>query len=154
MTFDGHRGTRGVKQPNSPFLRGINSLVTKRIKRKGGGTVMGIETLVLTTVGRKTGQERSVPIGFFRQDGSWLVVASANGAIENPGWYYNIAGNPDKVSVFVDGKTVAVTPEQLHGDEREAAWKQVIETSKRFAKYQTKTDREIPVIRLTPQPQA
>jgi len=76
------------------------------------------------------------------------VVAAAAGAPKNPAWYYNLAANPDQVSVEVPGGTVAVTAEQLHGAEREKAWKQIVTASAQFAKYQEKTDRELPVIRL------
>ncbi len=77
-------------------------------------------------------------------------MASAGGAARNPAWYYNIAAHPDKVKVEIDGRTVPVTAEQLHGAEREQAWQQIIAAAPRFAGYQRKTDREIPVIRLVP----
>jgi deazaflavin-dependent oxidoreductase (nitroreductase family) len=79
-------------------------------------------------------------------------VASAAGAPKNPAWYYNIAAHPDKVHIETTGRKVAVTAEQLHGAARDEAWKQITTSAKRFAQYQQKTDRELPVIRLTPQP--
>jgi deazaflavin-dependent oxidoreductase (nitroreductase family) len=69
--------------------------MARRIRRKGGGKFMGFNALVLTTVGHKSGLERTTPVGWFPgQDGSWLIVASANGAVGNPAWYYNIAARP------------------------------------------------------------
>lgn len=62
----------------------------------------------------------------------------------------NIAAHPDQVSVEIDGRTLTVTPEQLHGPERKKAWDQIAQSASRFAGYQDKTDRKIPVIRLTP----
>jgi deazaflavin-dependent oxidoreductase (nitroreductase family) len=79
-------------------------------------------------------------------------VASAAGAPKNPAWYYNIAAHPDKVHIETAGRKVAVTAEQLHGAARDEAWKQITTSAKRFAQYQQKTDRELPVIRLTPRP--
>ena len=70
----------------------------------------------------------------------------------NPAWYYNIAANPDRVRIEFAGQRIEVTPEQLHGDEREAAWRQVTTTASGFARYERITDRQIPVIRLTPRP--
>lgn len=109
----------------------------------------GMNALVLTTVGRKSGVERSSPVGYFPgKDGSWLIVASAAGAPKNPAWYYNIAAHPDNVRIELAGHTVAVTAEQLHGAARDEAWRQIIAAAPRFAKYQEKTDRELPIIRL------
>jgi deazaflavin-dependent oxidoreductase (nitroreductase family) len=110
---------------------------------------MGVNALVLTTVGRKSGRERTTPVGWFPGKGdSWLIVASAGGAVRNPAWYYNIAANPDQIRIEVDGRKVAVVAEQLHGDERAEAWQQIITAAPRFAQYQQKTDRELPIIRL------
>jgi hypothetical protein len=52
----------------------------------------------------------------------------------------------------VDGRKIAVTAEQLHGTEREQAWQQITTAAPRFTQYQAKTDRELPIIRLTPRP--
>ena len=76
------------------------------------------------------------------------IVASKGGAPENPAWYYNLAAHPEQVSIEFSGRTEAVIAEQLHGPERESAWRQITAASQRFADYQDKTDRELPVIRL------
>jgi deazaflavin-dependent oxidoreductase (nitroreductase family) len=129
----------------------VNKLAAVRIRRKGG-KFMGFNALILTTVGRKSGVERTNPVGWFPgKGGSWLVVASAAGAAGNPAWYYNIAAHPDKVRIEVEGRTVAVTAEQLHGAERTEAWEQIVAAVPRFGQYQQKTDRELPVIRLVAQ---
>ena len=151
MSFDTAAGTRGARQPSGFALRAANKLMASRIRRRGGGKVMGFSALILTTVGRKTGAERTTPVGWFPgQDGSWLIVASANGAAGNPAWYYNIAAHPDQVRIEVEGRKVAVTAEQLHGAERAEAWQQIATSAPRFAQYQQKTDRELPIIRLVP----
>jgi deazaflavin-dependent oxidoreductase (nitroreductase family) len=112
---------------------------------------MGFNALVLTTVGRKSGLERTSPVGWFPgTDGSWLIVASAAGAPGNPAWYYNIAAHPDKIQIEVEGRKQAVTAAQLHGAERAEAWTQITAAAPRFAQYQQKTDRELPIIRLIP----
>ena len=153
MSFDTRRGTRGAWQPSGPILRWVNGIVTRRLRRRGGRRMLGFDTLILTTVGRHSGAERTNPVGWFPgKDGSWLVVASANGAANNPAWYYNIAAHPDRVRIEVDGRTVAVTAEQLRDGERAEAWQQITTTAPRFAQYQRKTDRELPVIRLVPRP--
>ena len=151
MSFDTAAGTRGARQPSGFALRAVNKLMASRIRRRDGGKVMGFNALILTTVGRKTGAERTTPVGWFPgQDGSWLIVASANGAAGNPAWYYNIAAHPDQVQIEVEGRKVAVVAEQLHGAERAEAWQQITTSAPRFARYQQKTDRELPIIRLVP----
>jgi deazaflavin-dependent oxidoreductase (nitroreductase family) len=148
VSFDTHAGTRGARQPAGLIVRSVNKVAAGRIRRKGG-KFMGFNALILTTIGRKSGAERTNPVGWFPgKDGSWLIVASAAGAAGNPAWYYNIAAHPDKVRIEVEGRTVAVAAEQLQGAERSEAWEQIVATAPRFGKYQQKTDRELPVIRL------
>lgn len=151
MAFDTPAGTRGARQPRAGLMmRLANKTAVGRIRRKG--QMMGFNALILTTIGAKTGTERTNPVGWFPgPDGSRLIVASAGGAARNPAWYHNIAAHPDKVQIEVDGRTIPVTAEQLHGAERDQAWQQITTAVPRFAGYQGKTDRELPVIRLVPQ---
>jgi deazaflavin-dependent oxidoreductase (nitroreductase family) len=152
MSFDTTAGTRGARQPSGFAARWSNKLIASRI-RKGGAKFLGFNALVLTTVGAKTGAERTTPVGWFPgPDGSWLIVASAGGAAGNPAWYYNIAAHPDQVQIDVEGRKVPVVAEQLHGADRAEAWQQITTAAPRFAGYERKTDRELPVIRLVPRP--
>ena len=150
MTFDTRAETRGARQPRAGLMmRWVNKTAAGRIRRTG--KMMGFNALILTTIGGRTGAERTSPVGWFPgPDGSWLIVASAAGAARNPAWYHNIAAHPDNVKIEVDGRTVVVTAEQLHGAERDQAWQQITTAAPRFGQYQRKTDRELPVIRLIP----
>jgi deazaflavin-dependent oxidoreductase (nitroreductase family) len=150
MSFDTRKGTRGTRQPNGRLMRWGNTLMARRLRRSTNGKMMGFNALILHTVGRRTGQPRTNPVGWWPgPDGSWLICASANAAADNPAWYYNLAAHPDQVSIEVNGQTIPVTAEQLHGAEREQAWQQITTAAPRFAQYQTRTDRQLPVIRLT-----
>jgi deazaflavin-dependent oxidoreductase (nitroreductase family) len=114
---------------------------------------LGMDLLFLTTVGRKSGQERVTPVAWFPQgDGTWLIVASAAGSAQNPAWYRNIAAHPDRLQIELRDQTILVTAEQLSGPAREQAWQQIVAAQPRYAKYQQNTDRELPVIRLVPRP--
>ena len=151
-TFDARPGTRGARQPSGRILLGINGFVARRL-RKGGKNPPGFDfdLLLLTTTGRKSGLERTTPLGWASDgNGGWLIAASANGAASVPNWYYNLAAAPDKARIEVRGATIPVSAAQLHGTEREAAWQTLTTAIPRFSKYAKKTDREIPVIRLTP----
>ena len=154
MNFDTRAGTRGGWQPGAggPIGRWYTERIVNRIRRKG--TIMGLQALVLTTVGGRSGVDRTSPVMGWLPDeeGRWLIVAAANGGARNPAWYYNIAAHPDEVRIETPGGTVAVVAEQLHGSERDEAWRQIAAASPKCAKYQDKTDRELPIIRLTPRP--
>jgi deazaflavin-dependent oxidoreductase (nitroreductase family) len=149
VSFTTGNGTRGVRMRGGKVMLWLNKQMIKRIRKKGRAA--GLNALVLTTVGRRSGAERSTPVGWFPgPGGTWLIVASAGGAARNPAWYYNLAAHPDKVRIETAGRALAVTADQLHGDEREQAWRQITAAAPRFAQYERQTDREIPVIRLTP----
>jgi deazaflavin-dependent oxidoreductase (nitroreductase family) len=149
MTFNTPSGSRGVSQPGiaKQFLKLFNKFSAGRIRKTG--KFGELPSLVLTTVGSKSGQERKTPLAYFPADGGgWLIVASFAGAAKNPSWYYNLGAHPDQVFIEFAGRTESVVAEQLHGSEREAAWRQITAASQRFKEYQEKTDRELPVIRL------
>jgi deazaflavin-dependent oxidoreductase (nitroreductase family) len=150
MSFDSPAGTRGGRQPRAGLLlRWLNRTAASRFRRTG--KMMGMSGLILTTVGARSGAERTSPVGWWPgPDSGWLIVAAANGAARNPAWYHNIAAHPDDVQIEVDGRRIPVTAEQLHGAERAQAWQQIATAAPRFAQYQAKTDRELPVIRLLP----
>jgi deazaflavin-dependent oxidoreductase (nitroreductase family) len=151
-TFDARPGTRGGRQLRGRPVLWINGFVARRV-RKGGKNPPGFDfdLLLLTTTGRKSGVERTTPLGWVSDgNGGWLIAASANGQASLPAWYHNLAAAPDKARIEVNGATVPVSAEQLHGTEREAAWQTLTTAIPRFAGYPQKTDREIPVIRLTP----
>lgn len=149
MSFDTPRGTRGARQPRAGLLlRMFNRNAANRFRRTG--KLIGINGLILTTVGAKSAVERTSPVGWWPgPDGSWLIVAAANGAAHNPAWYHNLAAHPDKAWIEVQGRRIAVRAEQLHGAARAQAWDQIATSTPRFARYQDQTDRELPVIRLT-----
>ena len=151
MSFNTPRGSHGVSQPSlfRSFLKLFNKYSAGRIRKTG--KLGDMTSLVLTTVGKKSGLERKTPLAYFPDDdGGWLVVASYAGAARNPDWYYNLAAQPDRVSIEFGGRRESVVAEQLNGAERDAAWRRITAASERFSEYQSKTDRELPVIRLTP----
>lgn len=153
MSFQTSTGTRGSRQPTGLLrwlLLRLNKVVMSRIRRKGS-MFMDRNALVLTTIGAKSGAERTTPVGWFPgEDDSWLIVASAAGAAKNPAWYHNIAAHPDQVHIELAGRSIAVTAEQLNGADREKAWQQITTVVPQFARYQERTDRQLPIIRLVP----
>lgn len=151
QSFDTHAGTRGARRTSGPLQRRLDKLATTRIGRRVYRRLMHCETLIVATIGHRSGAGRATPVaGFPGGDGSWLIVAAAGGTAVNPAWYYNIAAHPGHVWVEVEGRRIPVSAQQLHGAERALAWQQITTTARQFAWFQRKTDREFPVIRLTP----
>jgi deazaflavin-dependent oxidoreductase (nitroreductase family) len=142
-------GTRGFKAPGAfrPLAR-LHARIYKLIGGRGHRNMV-----VLTTLGSRSGLERSSTVASFPEgDGTWLVVASMGGEARHPSWYVNLAKNPDRVFLQVRGKRFLVRPASLHDEDRAAAWRRITTEAPNFAEYQTKTDREIPVVRLTREP--
>jgi deazaflavin-dependent oxidoreductase (nitroreductase family) len=131
------------------FQRRANVKTVERIRRKGG-TFMGMELLILHTVGRRSGADRQSAVAWFDDGGGgWLIIASGGGD-RNPDWYTNLVAHPDRAAVEVYGsEPVQVTPHLLEGAEREPAWNHIAAAQPRIAKYQSKSDRVYPVVRLT-----
>lgn len=127
-----------------------NARVIRKL-RKGRSRYMGMDLLVLETVGKRTGERRETPLAWFGDgDGAWISVASGGGE-RNPGWYTNLIANPDRAAVELPGRQpFPIAPETLTGAERDAAWKLIAEAQPRIAKYQGKSDRIYPIVRLTP----
>lgn len=150
------RGTRGSRFFNMPpLLKAVFTAVNLGMYRLMGRRmrIQGRPLLLLMTLGAKTGKPRQVPLAWFEDDpprsDAWLVVASAAGAAEHPGWYVNLARRPDDASIEVGGRHVAVTPQSLEGEERGRAWARIVALAPGYGQYAVTTDREIPVVRLT-----
>jgi deazaflavin-dependent oxidoreductase (nitroreductase family) len=122
-----------------------------KVHQRSGDRFQGMDLLYLTTKGAQSGKERRTPVARFEDgDGAWLVVASNGGRARHPGWYHNIRAHPDQIWAEVAGHNVRVRAEKLEGPSRDAAWERITAAQPRFAGYQRKTDRPIPVLRLTP----
>jgi deazaflavin-dependent oxidoreductase (nitroreductase family) len=151
------RGTRGAGFPKmAPWMLAVFHFMNVGMFRLLGRRmrVQGRPLLLLTTTGAKTGRRRETTLGWFpdeeRGGGSRLIVASKAGAATHPSWYVNLARRPDGAAIEVDGHRFAVNAESLHGAERDRAWKRIVALAPGYRKYEQQTDREIPVVRLTP----
>ncbi|MGP0100060.1 MAG: nitroreductase family deazaflavin-dependent oxidoreductase [Solirubrobacteraceae bacterium] len=108
----------------------------------------GTTILLLTTVGRSSGEPRTTPL-IHRIDGErWIVVASKGGAPANPSWYENLLANPE-ASIEVRDETVPVRASTAEGEERARLWSLMTEAWPAYDDYQANTEREIPVVVLT-----
>lgn len=103
--------------------------------------------LLLTTVGRKSGQERTVPLFYARLGERLVVIASYGGADVHPAWWLNLQA-AGKGQVELVGETFDVSPTVLDGEEREQAWQAMTAFWPQYDDYAKQTAREIPVVAL------
>ena len=109
----------------------------------------GATSLLLTTTGRKSGEPRTSALIFAADGDDFLVVASMGGAPQHPSWYLNLTANPE-AEVQVKADHVAVTARTASDDEKPRLWKIVTEQWPNYDVYQTRTDRVIPLVVLSP----
>ena len=99
----------------------VNRATNVVVRRLGLRRFRGGDLLLLTTVGRRTGQPRTTPLLYLAEEGRWIVVASNGGADWEPGWWLNLrAGSPGTVKI--DGTSMHVSGTELDGQERETVW--------------------------------
>jgi deazaflavin-dependent oxidoreductase (nitroreductase family) len=112
----------------------------------GGGKGM-IPTLLLTTVGRKSGRDLTLPLIFGQSGSDYVVVASKGGAPAHPAWYLNLEANPE-VQVQVKADKFTARAHTATGAERAPLWTKMVDIYGPYADYQKKTDRQIPIVVL------
>jgi deazaflavin-dependent oxidoreductase (nitroreductase family) len=113
-----------------------------------GSNVNG-PVLLLTTIGRKTGQPRTWPLGYL-QDGESLVIVGSNGGKDvHPGWYWNLQARPE-AEVQVGGRAFRVRAEQAGPEEEERLWPRLVAQAPVWGTYRSKTTRHVPLMILHP----
>lgn len=127
----------------------MNARMNRKI-RGGNGTFMGMDVLILNTVGRRSGAPRQTPISWFPgDDGTYLLVASG-GKNGHPDWHLNLMGHPEQATIELPGEAPRpVTPRVLTGAERATAWESITNAQPRYGKYQAKSEHEYAVVSLS-----
>jgi deazaflavin-dependent oxidoreductase (nitroreductase family) len=140
--------------PSDLGLKAMNAVHRTVLKVSGGRlgwNAMNMPVLELTTTGRKTGRRHSIMLTSPLQDGDAIVVvASRGGDDHHPAWFLNLRNDPN-VEVAVGGEPRRpMVARVADGDERARLWPLVTADHKNYAGYQTRTDREIPLVLLEP----
>ena len=140
--------------PSDLILKTMNGVHRTILTLSGGRlgwNAMNMPVLELTTTGRKSGQRRSVMLTSPYQEGTTLVVvASRGGDDQHPAWFLNLRDDPE-VEVAMGGKPKRPMRARVaNAEERARLWPLVTADHKNYADYQTKTDREIPLVLLEP----
>ncbi len=138
----------------SGFWRGAGKVHTRLYQWSGGrfgATSGGFEHLLLTTVGRKSGQERTVPLTYMAEGDSYVLVASNGGADRHPAWWLNLEKTPD-ATIQVGGEVRKVVASRATPAEWETLWPKVKSYNPFYGVYEQITARDIPVVILRPVP--
>lgn len=121
--------------------------------RLSGGRLMGkmgaAPILLLTTMGRKSGRSRTVPLLYVKEDQGFVVVASLAGAPKHPAWYLNVEANP-KVELQVGSQRFAAVARRSSAEEKARLWPRLVAIYPQYENYQKRTTREIPLVIVTP----
>jgi deazaflavin-dependent oxidoreductase (nitroreductase family) len=129
------------------FHRGLLRVSCGRL----GWRTAGMPVLELTTTGRKSGQPRSVMLTSpVQQDDAIVIVASRGGDDHHPAWFLNLRDRPDVEVAFAGKPKRPMRARVATPEERAALWPQVTAAYKGYDSYQTRTDREIPLVLLEP----
>jgi deazaflavin-dependent oxidoreductase (nitroreductase family) len=151
------------KQLDSPVLPKIFKYAGKAhvwVYRRTGGRIGGkwrigagfrkpVPTMLLEHRGRKSGKVFVTPLLYMRDGADVVIVASQGGRKEHPQWYRNLVANPDTF-MEIGSERSAVRAVVAGPEERARLWPRLVEVYADFANYQSWTEREIPVIVLTP----
>src|SRR6266566_7579458 len=106
-----------------------------------GGKMGKLPILLLTTTGRKTGKQRTLPVVYIKDDSAYVITASAGGADKHPGWFFNIRSNP-QATIQVKDKRIKVTAEVAGSEKKSELWAQLVEVAPNFAGYEKRTTRD------------
>lgn len=129
--------------------RGQTALYKVSKGRVAGSFLEGAPVALVTTIGRKSGEPRVVPLLFLREDNRVVLVASQGGSDKHPAWYLNLKANP-KVKVQIKDKVLNLTARDATEQERTEYWPKLTSFYKGFDDYQSWTDRVIPVVICDP----
>jgi F420H(2)-dependent quinone reductase len=135
------------------FIKLMSRAQTFVFKKSGGRIgnkfLRGTEVGILTTTGRKTGQQRESPLLFLQEGQRIVLVASQGGRQGNPMWYLNLEANP-KVSFQTKNEILALTARDATDEERAEYWPKLDAMYADYANYRSWTDREIPIVICDP----
>ncbi|MFT4571236.1 MAG: deazaflavin-dependent oxidoreductase (nitroreductase family) [Hyphomicrobiaceae bacterium] len=135
---------------NAGIYKAVGRLHTPLYRVTGGligHHMAGVTNLLLTTKGRRSGEPRTVALAYLDDGGHWILIGSHGGNDKHPAWFLNIRANPD-ARIQVGADVVAVRARITVDEERSKLWAAACEMWPNYARYQTLTTREIPVVVL------
>ena len=113
------------------------------------GELAGMKVLLLSTTGAKSGAQRTTALTYLEADGAYVVIGSFLGEPRHPAWVHNLRANPRAI-IQVGARQLAVSAREARGEERAVLWARLVARQPDYRAYETRTDREIPVVVLSP----
>ncbi len=131
-------------------VMGAHTWVYRTTKGRLGQRLPGLyPMLLLDHVGAKSGVKRTSPLLYVRDGDDVAIVASKGGFPKNPAWFYNLRANPE-TTIQIGADKLPVNAHVADAKERERLWPKAVATYRGYADYQRRTDREIPIVVLSP----
>lgn len=143
--------TQGAPAARSDIGTDISLIGNEHVRRyretdgETGYLWNGATALLLTTKGRKSGEDRTIAIIFKQVGDRYAIIASKGGAPTHPAWYLNILADPN-VTLQIKGERFAGVARTAEGAEREQLWAASLEQWPNYDVYQSRTERKIPVV--------
>jgi deazaflavin-dependent oxidoreductase (nitroreductase family) len=109
----------------------------------------GLNVLLLTTTGRKSGKRWTTLLGYFEDEGAYIITASNGGNDRNPAWFLNLKSNP-QVTIQLKDKQLTAVAEPASSEKRNQLWARLLAMSPRYKSYEQRTSRVIPMVILRP----
>ncbi len=130
-----------------------NEATIQEFHAKAGKEVgpFGDQLMLLTTVGARSGEERTTPVMYHREGDRYVVIASKGGAPDHPGWYHNLKANPvarAEVGAELGTEVFEVRAREAEGEERDRIYAERVAAAPGFGEYERNTSRRIPVMIL------
>jgi len=141
-----------VRDTTARRLSALHTLSYRLTGGRIGRRLVNNDMLLLTTTGRRSGRQHTIPLLYLRDGDSVIVIASWGGRDYPPHWYLNVTADP-AVFVQIDRTGWPAVAVELDEPERSSWWQHAITAYDGYAEYQSRTDRVIPILRLTPAPQ-
>jgi deazaflavin-dependent oxidoreductase (nitroreductase family) len=137
-----------LRDTNVRLFSALHTRIYRMTSGRIGRRLVENDMLLLTTTGRTTGNEHTVPLLFLRDGDRLVVIASYGGRPQHPAWYLNLLKHP-KASVQILGRHREMVATTMSADERSTWWPKIVAAYGDYAIYQTRTNREIPVVHLS-----
>ncbi len=133
------------------YMSSLHRVLYRSTRGAVGRRLVNNDMCLLTTTGRRSEKPHTVPLLYLRDDNRLVVIASWGGRDEHPHWYLNLRANPE-ANVQVLGDRWPVNAGTADPNERAIWWPKVLNAYDGYAVYESRTDREIPVVFLEPLP--
>ena len=135
------------------YLGALHRVVYSASEGRIGSRIWGLDIVLLTTTGRKSGRPRTVPLCSLRDGESFVVIASYGGLDRSPAWQLNLQHQP-RATLQLGRNTHHVVAREATPTEHERLWAQVTARAPGYLRYQRRTTRRIPIVLLQPQDKA